>query len=170
MPEMNRHELNILLAANVNPQDILAVDKDAGKLATFTRKNLSPLERKTIRRRAALVSVACEEWVKEGVRLARAHFDFCGNLDSYSYGTVRAELEAIASCGIIDNARIAITFERGREGNRVAKTVDRIARAVVTLNNGLRGRATVEEVSQGRYQNGPSPMQWVVFEILGRTQ
>lgn len=168
MPEKNRKELDILLAHGVVPEDVLAVDKSAAVLATFTRQVLSPHERAVIRRRGALVSQACEEWAQEGIRLALAHFDFCGNLDQYSYGTVRAEIEAIARSGIIDNAHIAVTFERGREANPVTKKFDRLGLLTTALSNGLRAGVVIKRIKAGRYQNGPSPMQWVIFEISSR--
>jgi hypothetical protein len=169
MPEKNRLELDVILTPkhHVNPKNIYAVDKSPAVIATFTR-GLSEIERTSIKRRGAMVSVACEEWVKTGVELEAAHFDFTGNVDGYGYGSPRAELEAVARCGIIDNARIAVTVEKGREGKETTKRFDRIKLLEAAIRNGLRGRSSITYVTQGGYQNGPSPMLWVVFQISSR--
>lgn len=167
LPEKNRKELDVLLSSGVQPRSVYTVDKSPAVIATFTR-TLSAPERDGIHRRGALVSVACTTWAKEGVQLEAAHFDLCGNVQGYRDGSVRQELENIARCGIIDNARIAVTVEKGREKSKLIERFDRIALLAAALNNGLRGRSTVKVITSRTYQNGPSPMLWVAFQLGGK--
>jgi hypothetical protein len=165
-PEKTRKELDVLLSHGVKPGDVFAVDKSPAVIATFTR-TLSASERGRIHRRGALASTACTAWVKNGVQLEAAHFDFCANVEGYHYGSVRQELETIAHCGIIDNARIAVTVLKGRETHDLIEQFDRIALLTAALNNGLLGRSTASVINSRTYQNGPSPMLWVAFQIKG---
>lgn len=165
LPEKNRRELDVILSHNVNPENIYAVDKSPAIIATFTRE-LSKIERAGIKRRGAMASVACGGWVKTGVKLEAVHFDLTGNVDGYGYGSPRDQLERVARCGIIDNARIAITIEKGREAKKKTfKKFNRVKWLESAICNGLRGRGSVTYITQGEYQNGPSPMLWVVFQI-----
>jgi len=167
LPEKIRKELDVLLSSGVQPRNVYAVDKSPAVIAIFTR-TLSALERSGIHRRGALASVACPAWAKEGVQLEAAHFDLCGNVQGYRHGSVRQELESIARCGIIDNARIAVTVEKGRESSELIEQFDRIGLLTAALKNGLRGRrSTVKVLDSRTYQNGPSPMLWVAFQIKG---
>jgi hypothetical protein len=164
LPEKTRRELDVLLAHGVQPNSILAVDKSPAVIATFTR-TLTLSERAGIQRRGTLVSEACKSWARAGFSLEAAHFDFCANVEGYFYGSVRQELEDVARCGIIDHARIAVTVLKGRETRGLTKQFDRVALLTAALNNGLRGRSSVAMVDSRTYQNGPSPMLWVVFQI-----
>lgn len=163
-PEKNRKELDILFSVGVKSECVFAVDKSPAIIATFARTLTGP-ERKNIRRRGALASAACASWAKEQVKLEAAHFDFCSNVEGYYDGSVRQELESIARCGIIDNARIAVTVLKGREARNLIQEFDRINLLEAALNNGLRGRSSVEVLTSRSYQNGPSPMLWVAFQI-----
>jgi hypothetical protein len=162
-PEKTRKELDVVLVSGVQPEHIYAVDKSAAVIATFTR-TLSAPERAAIHRRGAMASDACSEWAKEGVRLEVAHFDFCANVEGYFDGSVRQELETIARSGIINNARIAVTILKGRETRNTTKKFKRISLLKAALENGFRGRSVVTEIDSDEYQNGPSPMQWIVFQ------
>jgi hypothetical protein len=166
MPERYRFELDVVLPHGVPTNRILAVDKSPAIIATFSR-SLSLLERAGIQRAGILASRACQKWANAGIVLEAAHFDFCANAEGYYEGSPRQEFESIARSGIIDNARIAVTILKGREGRKTTKEFDRSALLMAAIANGLRGRSRITLELATSYQNGPSPMLWTVFQIKG---
>lgn len=166
LPEKTRTELDVILSQGIESDKLFAVDKSPAVIATFTR-TLSATERGNITRRGVLVSDACKGWTKQGLKFEIAHLDFCGNVEGWNEGSPRQELEEIARTGVIDNCRIAVTVLKGRETRATTKQFNRVSLLAGALNKGLsfRGSHSVKLLDSRSYQNGPSPMLWVAFEI-----